>query len=217
MLLDEYTPENVCRAMGLPSFAEDRSLQETGEALRIVFLPSFDPEVSITFRPAESGLAVQVVALKRMLWHERMWCRLPETSSGPFKVAAPNYAALLEGLTDAKTSLATGQRDRFVILDGMTIAACSYSPNSTIVLEENTSATDAIFAFSTLVVKAAWAGITSPAVANSLSAVARYVDMTYPIVELPPEPPITRLLILGTPDDRKDYFELLRHRDGNKA
>src|SRR4030095_4172029 len=81
------------------------------------FYPPLIRRYRSRFRPAESGLAVQVVALKRMLWHERMWCRLPETSSGPFKVAAPNYAALLEGLTDAKTSLATGQRDRFVILD----------------------------------------------------------------------------------------------------
>lgn len=71
MDLDDYTPDAICKAMGLPSFAEDPALREHTDCLRVLFRPSFHPEVCVTCWPEQNGLAIQTTALLQMLWHER--------------------------------------------------------------------------------------------------------------------------------------------------
>jgi hypothetical protein len=52
MRQEEDKPDAICRAMGLLSFSDDASLRKRGEALRVVFMPSFHPEVAVTLSPS---------------------------------------------------------------------------------------------------------------------------------------------------------------------
>jgi len=43
-----------------------------------------------------------------------------------------------------------------------------------------------------------------------LSQAASYLGIKYPLQELAPSKPITRLAVLGTPEEKNDCFEMLR-------
>jgi hypothetical protein len=198
--------------MGLPSFADDPDLQGFGEALRAVFLPSFHPEVCVTLRPAEGGVCVQATALQRMLWHEPIWCRLPEITSTPAIVPTVSYASLLVSLSEARRSLEDEKGKRYFVIDGMSAHVCHYLLGRTELFSDRRFRTGETDAFTKLLVETAWAATSDPGIANAVAAVGNYADSKYPLVAPPEEPPIRRLLILGGPEERESYFEQLRTR-----
>jgi hypothetical protein len=69
---EAYTPDAICRAMGLEAFVPSTSI----ETLRVLLKPSFHPEGCITVQSD----ALQVHFLTRQLWLEQYPCRIPELS-----------------------------------------------------------------------------------------------------------------------------------------
>ena len=58
----------------------------------------------------------------------------------------------------------------------------------------------------------AWSSCHQPRVRNALARTASYLDVKYPLEALPLDRPVTRLAVLGTPEDRHGYLEMLRRR-----
>ena len=205
MQLEDYTPDNVCRAMGLSSFGADEVLKGEDEALRIVFLPSFHPEIVVTFRRSRMAASVMVNALEKRLWGEPTWALLPNVQSCA-SVENSQFEELLSLFNGAVTSLQEEQRG--VYIDGMSIAACHYRGMQQSLLEGHVYR-GMVGSFAKAVIEIAWTANKDSVVANALAAVAIYVRLDYPIAKLPPPPPVTNLLILGTPEARQEYFEML--------
>ncbi|KYF50419.1 hypothetical protein BE04_26595 [Sorangium cellulosum] len=67
MLTERYTADAICNAMGLPAFI-DPGLSLP--ALRLLLMPSFDPEVCITLTGAAGDERLSVVALTESLWQQ---------------------------------------------------------------------------------------------------------------------------------------------------
>jgi hypothetical protein len=205
MRLEDYTPDNVCRAMGLPSLTDDPSLCES-EALRVVFLPSFHPEVTLTFRPSGTGVEVSIVALQSMLWHEPSWARLPEATA-TFALESQPFVDLAAKFDNAYSS--TDMQKSYLCIDGMNVAACRYSGPSRASFKAHCATSEAVHALSVDCVRASWEAASGSQVAVALADIASYLGIEYPRPPAGPEPAMTKLLILGTAEERKQYFDFI--------
>ena len=172
MRLDEYTPDNICRAMGLSSFAEDEALHRHGEAFRVVFMPSFHPEVVVTIWKSEMGISVQVAALLRQFWQETFPARLPAVGATA-TLSSPDFGGLQENFHEANRSLDSG-RYSVTIIDGMRVEFCYYAQGSTEFLKRSEAHSEATTLLRRRIIEAAWASSTAPRLANAVAAVAHY-------------------------------------------
>ena len=62
----------------------------------------------------------------------------------------------------------------------------------------------------------AWNACRHPRVRNALGQAAHYLSVEYPLQDLPAGSAVTRLGVLGTPQERLEFFEQLRRhkKDG---
>jgi hypothetical protein len=65
-------------------------------------------------------------------------------------------------------------------------------------------------------IELAWNGCLQPRVRNALAQTAMYVDIKYPMQNVPLKPSVTRLAVLGTPEERRDIFKLLNPRKNDE-
>ena len=70
----------------------------------------------------------------------------------------------------------------------------------------------AVSAFVSKLIRLAWESCSGPGVRNGLAACARYVGVKLPVEALPPAVERSRLLILGSSEDRTDLLEQLARR-----
>jgi hypothetical protein len=200
---NDYMADTICRAMGLPGFADDPALRERGDCLRVLFMPSFHPEVCVTCWSEGEGTGLQVAARREMFWRERAR-HLPVVIL-TVTVAAPSFATLAEDFATAAEEL-SGERKWFT-LDGMPTAVLrQYADGTTATLEDWPNHSPALFRLCVSLVEAAWAVNDRPPLALALAEVGGYLGLKYPVQRPPAEEPPTRLLVLGTPEERADYF-----------
>jgi hypothetical protein len=205
MNLDDYTDDAICRSMGIGALVPDAD-NLGGITLRILFKPSFDPEVAITFVTSPEYSRAHIVALRTMLWLERMMCRMPEESERT-ALETNSVSELVESFV-AHAQPPEAQ-DRSICIDGMGISAVMRRGGDTISTRGNSSARHGLRAVATHAIQLTWNATETPGVKNALARVARYLGQDCPLVTIPPAPPITRLLILGAPDERQEYFQML--------
>ncbi|KYF77512.1 hypothetical protein BE20_56615 [Sorangium cellulosum] len=148
MLTEQYTADAICNAMGLPAFIE-RGLPLP--ALRLLLMPSFDPEVCITLTGAAGDERLSVVE----------GCSI--TGTGVERIACHPYRPAVSG-------------------------------------------------FVSKLIRLAWESCSGPGVRNGLAACARYVGVNLPPEATPPAVARSRVLILGSSDDRADLLEQLARR-----
>lgn len=209
MQSEQYTSDAICRSMGLCSFIDPSWSCPT---LRVLFKPSFHPEVCITLARLPESSWLSVVALTEMLWRQPSPCRLLEVS----EEAGLSLADF--DLIRADFEAAVDDRDRHgrsVVLDGMNVESCYAVDRGLRQFAENVySYRPAVRAFVSRLINRAWECCQLAQMRNALAACARYVGDDYPSEPEPPVAPGTRILVLGTPENRAEFFQQLRDAGG---
>ena len=203
MDVEQYTDDAVCFAMGLVEFAP----ATPGDVLRLVCRPSFHPEVCVTVTPTD----LVAVALRSSLRAEPSPARMPEIAEHA-TVSAGDFEGLCAAFEGA---LAESRRPpRWVVLcDGMMASAVrtldgrSERCSGHAVHEEEQRFVKRVLAF-------ALSKVRSVQLRNRLSWCGWYVssqgDPAFPVEPEPSPAParVSRLLVLGTPEDRASFHSL---------
>ena len=196
---DAYTDDAICNAMGLDRFEP----VGVDNAIRLLLRPSFHPETCITLEPTR----LHVVALRSMLWHEPVPCRLPEyaevasLSDEQFERAAEVFdRALAENV----------QKGKCIYIDGMPISALRIEGGRRWTFDGHPVGKEqARFVADLLCL--AHVSVSSMHLRNRIEHCGRYVGCTLGTeLDEPGPPKLTRVMVLGTPDERGDYFNQLR-------
>lgn len=185
MDIDAYTPDAVCRALGLEGFAP--APVASGWAARLLLLPSFHPEVCVTATMAAPGagsLEVRVPA-------EQVWVAGP-ISQLTYRDAAPFPAAAAVLASPPKVRTAGG------MLDGMTFALAMRTAESTGELHGTAAVDSAVDAWLRTVIDAARSAVGDDACRRALDAARGYLREggDGPSADEPP-PPVARLAVLA--------------------
>ena len=205
MKLEDYTADAICRAVSLPSFIEASWVEEPVSSLRVVFTPSFSPEVCVTARQGHDQNQISIKALSQHFWLEKS----PHVISFDFEEVAgePKLFDEISRLFD-EARAAMEQRTG-ICIDGMGVEACLVAQGAVKRFSGNAIASQSLADFVVELINATWTRSQSISVRNALARCAFYVSEDYPVQPLPPQPPVTRLAILGTQDERTDYLEKL--------
>lgn len=208
MQLDEYTADAICRSMGLDAFVEKSWLTSPLPVLRVLLKPSFDPELCITLARRTDSVGLAVVAAAEMVWHQL--APLPVKSfREQLELPLSVLDEAIDGFLGANTD--TGSEGRKVFLDGMSVESCLISDAGQQRLAEQVW-TSPVVEFVELMVSVAWNSCRDPRIRNALANAAKYVGIQYPLEREPLETPSFRLIVVGDPDSRSDFFEQLRQR-----
>jgi len=211
MLNEQYTPDAICNAMGLPAFIDQGLPSPT---LRLLLMPSFDPEVCITLIGASEGGAsesarLSVIALAESLYQQPAPCRMPawkeqvEVSASVFADISEDFAAAVAAEREA-----TG---RMVCIDGMPVDGC-HIMGTRVERIAGHPYRPAVSRFVSRLIRMAWEACSGAGVRNGLANCGRYVGENLPREALPPITDRSRVLILGTSEDRGDLLEQLGSR-----
>jgi len=208
MRLEDYTSDAICRAMSLSGFIEPSWTEAERPTLRVVLTPSFHPELCITVADGAGGVSLSVVALAEKFSAPRADIHLP-TNREQSQLSSSVFQEVSELFQAAHAAFDSSRR--YVCVDGMGSESCLVSRAGTQRLHAHVSG-QATGRFIARLIDVAWSGGRDPRVRNALARAASYLEIKYPLDVLPPEPLVTRLAVLGTPDDRRDYLEMLRRR-----
>jgi hypothetical protein len=203
MLVEQYTSDAICRAVGLSSFIE-RTLPLP--ALRLVLMPSFDCEVCITLSSAAGDARLSVIALAESLWRQPAPCRVSAWKES----VAISASAFVECLADFTAAVAADQETtgRMVCMDGMSLDSCLITEADVkrIVCHPYRPP---VSRFVSNLIRLSWESCSGAGVRSGLAACARYVGVKYPREALPLFAERSRLVILGASEDRTDLLQQL--------
>lgn len=198
MHFTNYTADNVARALGLGGFANDMQLAQTGQAIRILLLPSFHAELCLTLVKTADAHALSIVTAREQIW-QQVW---PSPRETPIYAADnPVSQEAFEGLVASLRQVALAQSQERVILDGMSAYAVLRADRELeIQINENVSQRSAYGAFVAATLHLAWHSVADPQVRNAVRDAASYVGLTLPEEPVPQQKPTIRTVVLG-PDD----------------
>lgn len=204
MNLDQYTDDAICRSMGLPAFIEP---DWSPLVLRLLLKPSFHPEVCVTLAGADAVLSV--VALVESLWSQSIPCELPTFRER--SLVAPQLAHQLYSGFSTAFEADRDPEGRMVCVDGMPLTCCLLDSAGMRQFACNPYR-PAASAFVASLIHAAWQACSGAGVRNALANCGKYVRL-----ELPREPEVAppkmfRIAVLGTTDNRADFFEKLQQK-----
>jgi len=212
MLPEDYNADAICRAMNLSRFVDPDWRECEFPTLRILLTPSFHPEACITISRQEDRVFVSVDVFTKLFrgkdfaagrrGHERI------------SVSAEKYEEWLSLFKTACVSAATSER--FVYLDGMGFESCLVSRVGEQRLKAHASQ-PANTAFLSGILELVWSNCNDSRVRNVLADAASYVGLKFPRQVDPPLLPTCRIAVLGTPEARKEYFEVLQKVKGKKS
>ncbi|HEY4329847.1 MAG TPA: hypothetical protein VGN88_08925 [Phycisphaerae bacterium] len=197
MRLEDYTDLTICNAMGLSQF------DPIGipDIIRVLLKPSFHPEACITLEPTR----LYVVALRSQLWSEPVPRLLPQLSE-EVVVSAEEFNITVEAFKGAVAENAGGSS---LCVDGMPYSAV-YKKQQQMVRTRGNSFGPGEVAFLGGFLRLAHARVSSIHLRNRIAECGRYVDRTFVMESEPELRNTTRILVLGAPEDRADYLDMLR-------
>ena len=213
MRLEDYTADAICQSMGL-RFIEHSWAQAETPTLRVVLTPSFHPELCITLSRTADAVRLSVVALTRQFWSQGSGVVLP-TECEEAHLSSKDFDEVLALFAGVRAGFDT--QGRYVCVDGMGSMACLVSRAGTQRFEAHVSEHRPAGQLVVRLIELAWNACRQPRVRNALAQVARYLSIEYPVEEVPPQPATTPLAVLGTPEGRHDYFEMLRQSKKDKG
>ena len=211
MRMEYYRGEHILWAMGLE--VPDR-LPSSDRVLWIVFTPSWHPQVAVSFHSADGG-SVHVYAFMEKLWQGSTVLRPPVvTESRPIE---GERLELIWGCFERAYSVYDSAR-RYLGLDGMYIDVWGISPEACRELRAHVYGEQEFQDLARTAVEGCWHIISNPQLKNALANVGSYVGLKLPRQDVPVPLPTSNLLVLGTQEEREDYFRALnRHlQDSNE-
>jgi len=207
MQTSAYTPEAICKCLGMPSFEEDPACTRAVESIRVLLKPSFHPEVCLTFADGK----VSVVSARSMIWRQSEPSPvLTDRDEGTIPPAVS--ADLISSMVPiAKPGAVPG-----IMIDGMPTELLHFQDGAIALRVGGNAGRKGDFSgFIALAIATAWECISSPYCRNSLAEAAEYVGKSLPHESEPARKPIIGTMVLGTEEDRAQLLEALRrHRDG---
>ncbi|MCB0909967.1 MAG: hypothetical protein KDB63_22955 [Nocardioidaceae bacterium] len=208
MNLEQYTADAVCRAMGIPRFADTTDLRNDDAAMRIVLRPSFTPEVCLTL----TGCTATVSTLYEMLWHQPFPCTLPAVQQS-FPITADQQSSFARSLRHAVQEIRNDER-MVIICDGMSFDAAWYNGGSIDQVSTHVTGQHVEHFISSLI-QFAFAGANLDLIRNNLANCGRYVGLDLPIQKtMFDTSQKMNIGVFGRPNDRDDLMRRIStHRD----
>jgi hypothetical protein len=211
MRIDEYTPEAVCRAMGLGGFAGDPERGHCGETIRLLLEPAFNPEVCVTLSVAGSESVADLRTFGSQFWH------MPGPGDPP-----PVYAETITlGQSELDRIVADFQRiapavpgeaSKWVVAGGMFAFVVHRSGEATREFGANVGASRSLRRFVADVLKVMHLALPRGRCRNAVAEAAKYADMNLPLDSLPALSAATRVIVLGDREGKQAIVErLIRH------
>lgn len=207
MHIDAYTAEAICKCIGLPSFEHDPLCINATEAIRLLLMPSFHPEVCITLADGK----VSAVAARSMIWRQpEPFPVLSDRSNGDLEPDA--FANLLECLASIAQSL---EASRGVLIDGMPFELLRFTRGAiTLRARGNAGGRGAESEFVAQAIRATWECSSDHHLRNALAEAGHYAGISLPLQSDLPRKPLVGTIVLGSADDRAELLEALRkHHD----
>jgi hypothetical protein len=206
--LEQYTADAVCRAMGIPRFADTTDLRNDDTTMRIVLRPSFTPEVCLTLTDGTAAVST----LYEMLWHQPIPCTLPSVQQS-FLITADQQSSFAKSLRDAVHEIRKDER-MVIICDGMSFDAAWYNDGSIDQVSTHVTGQHVEHLISSLI-QFAFAGANHDLIRNNLANCGRYVGLDLPIEKtMFDTSKKMNIGVFGTPDDRADLIRRISpHRD----
>jgi hypothetical protein len=203
MRLEDYTADALCRAMALPGFRDEQALSQGGEGLRLLLMPSFHPEVCITVVGGRDS-AVEVRALGQMFWNMGVPSHHPPLYVDSVKIPPATAAALDSDIRSAAAS-AENRKDLYVTIDGMgTTGILRTSEGTTVEFEANVGTSKAFRERVGNFLRGIHVLLPSGRCRDAVADAGHYVDLELCIGDLPPDPNVSNILLLGSADDKND-------------
>ena len=208
MTFEDYNADNICRSVGLNQFIDDTwTGAETG-VIRVVYQPSFHPEVVITVRESKTTILVSVVAANVRFWSLE-WPQPVKSFADAGNLAEPafqKFAQLFKlALQKSKESL------KYACTDGMGIEACSLKDSRVDKFRAHIGVNTEAGKLAAELAKSAWEISTKPEVKDALSDVAAYTGLKLPkleVCDLPAKPRLG-MVVLGAPHDKEALLKAI--------
>ena len=206
MRIEAYTPEVICQSLGLPSFAADPSCTTAKEAVRVLLMPSFHPEVCLTIADGKSS----VVSAREMIWRQfEPAPMITDKAAGevPAESVAVLAAALLQTTQDVELS--------GIAIDGMPTEIRLFREGKVLLeVRENVGRKSVLASYVAQAISTVWSSIENAYCRNALAEAAEYAGVSLPRVQEPPRKPTIETLVLGPEEERTQLLEALRkHHD----
>lgn len=197
MRLEDDTEYAICAAMGVGTFAAVDAIL----TIRLLLMPSFDPEVCVTVTPSR----IEVVALGSMFKREPATGGLPKLTESA-AISNEQYDAAVAFFSHAVAEHAV--KAKMMTLDGMLVSAfyksdegrASFAGHPDGPLEA---------AFVVYMLEIAHSSMSGAPLKNSIARCGRYLDRLFAVETEPELQQMTNILIVGTPEERAAYFEQL--------
>lgn len=211
MHLDEYTPDCICRCLGLAGFGSDPLLAAPGgTVMRMLLLPSFHPEVCITIAGGSTGPVATVAAARSSVWHLAAPAAVPTDRD-----QAPIDAAAWSGLLAGFAALAGAAQEPVVVTDGMPVETLVVHPGQPPHgLRGNVGAAAAYAVFVAGLLPVVWRSLSDPACRNALARAGTYVGLDLPVAPAPERKPTIETVVLGAVADKQELLDALRKFHG---
>lgn len=172
--LDDYTPDQICRWLGLNGFRTARRHGSPPEELKVLLCPSFHPEVCLIFTEDEGQTRVRVLCAQSHIW----------TLDNPASVAvavdesAVENVALISLEQSFRGALAQPDRRGSLVLDGMGVDVIWRHYSATLAVEgANPGVEDRLGGFLRDAIKSAFDAVSSAACREGLATAAAYVGL----------------------------------------
>jgi hypothetical protein len=206
MNVEHYTADNICLAMGVGAFTNFDPPMGKCSTLRVLLLPSFDPEVLLTLSPRDDGADLNVVVLLEGFW-KLSKVFLPSEEEN-VHIEAPAVVRMRALFEDAITS---GERKpRVIYLDGMTCELAEGQAEGIRRLRTHVSARPEPGALVKEMVSVAWLACRHPRVRNGLSSVGRYVGLALPSEPVSAPAPSSGVAVIGDSEGKSELLKALR-------
>jgi hypothetical protein len=201
-----YTDDAICSAMGLGPFKQ----VDAQPQIRLMLRPSFHPEVFIALEPTK----LRAVGLLSMLWRQEFPCRIPDFSEtvDSSEHMFHEIAALFRVAFDEYNR--TDQR-KYITLDGMPVSALLIEGGIT--HEIHSHPRNEISRFVGALIRHAHALTQSVHLRNRIAECSRYNGEEIPIEPEPPPRNMTNIVVLGDPDARAEFFDLLKNKSNQTS
>jgi len=191
MQLEQYTPDAVCRALGLQGFNEPWQRGKPLRALRLLLQPSFSPECCIDIFEEADQTIVELRVAHTHIWH----------LVAPRLVAVDRYrlviAERMEDIAASFRQVAVNPAHRVVMLDGMPVHGVFRSPDETISTSDGPGKGTPFGDLISHLLNQMFAACDVASGRNAIAEVGKYVGLKLPQEAEPERPVKTTITMLG--------------------
>jgi len=186
-------------AMGVGPFVNKSWYQHDVPTVRVLLQPSFHDDIRITIEPCKTGCAVKI-AVKHGRTQTRHTAECPAVSLDEGTLSVEARDRLIVSLRNYDELAAP----RWVLLDGILVNACACSGTMSLIHVFGSASVEKLNALFFDFLAQIWRCCRKSRVRNAISDAGIYIGLDLPEDDETLEKPFSRVLVLGTPEDRDE-------------